>query len=202
MYHEIRETLRLGSIGTLGTITATMSGNKGLFRDGTHVIDAICFFAESDPVKISGILDAGFDSWDIYRGESNPNSDLEPGAVGIIEFANGIKALYCGTGGMFPGTWFQISGTAGQVNLDAWEQTAQITTGFIPHGDYQRRNLVARPFQLQRLTAAYQELIDLIEHDGEGVSSGREALKTLQIILGFLKSNQQGGRLIPIPEFD
>ena len=78
MYHEIRETLRLGSIGSLGTITATMSGNKGLFRDGTHVIDAICFFAESDPVKISGILDAGFDSWDIYRGEGNPNSDLKP----------------------------------------------------------------------------------------------------------------------------
>ncbi|MEE2884573.1 MAG: hypothetical protein VX701_02630 [Chloroflexota bacterium] len=45
-------------------------------------------------------------------------------------------------------------------------------------------------------------MIGLIENGGDGVSSGREALKTLQIIIGFLKSNQQEGRLIPIPEID
>ena len=47
--------------------------------------------------------------------------------------------------------------------------------------------------------AAYEELIGLIENGGEGVSTGRDARKTVQIMTGFLKSQQAGGALVDVP---
>ena len=40
--------------------------------------------------------------------------------------------------------------------------------------------------------AAYEELVGLIENGGDGTSSGREARKTVQIMVGFLESHQPG----------
>ena len=48
--------------------------------------------------------------------------------------------------------------------------------------------------------AAYEELIGLIENGGEGVSTGRDARKTVQILTGFLKSQQAGGALVDVSE--
>ena len=203
LYHEVRETVRSGAIGRIGTIVATLGGERSmLFRNGTHVIDAICFFAESDPARVSAVLEEGFESWDRYRGSGGQDPDTEPGASGFIQFANGVRALYCGTKGTFTGSWLQISGPRGQVHMDTWEGSAQVIGGNVLDGAVQRRNLIPRPFQVQGIVAAYQEMIGLIEGGGESVSSGREARKTLQIMVGFLKSQQEGGRLVPVPETD
>ena len=104
--------------------------------------------------------------------------------------------------GRSPETWLQVSGPQGQVYLDAWENSSYVMTGAVQGGGVERRNLIPRPFQVQRIVGAYQELIGLVERGGEGVSSGREARKTLQIILGFLKSHQEGGKVVPVPEMD
>ena len=48
--------------------------------------------------------------------------------------------------------------------------------------------------------AAYDELVGLMTNGGNGTSSGREARKTVQIMVGFLKSHQQGSRLIEAPD--
>ena len=44
------------------------------------------------------------------------------------------------------------------------------------------------------------EIIDMIERGGESVSPAREARKTIQIMMGFLKSHQEGSRLVNVPE--
>ena len=50
--------------------------------------------------------------------------------------------------------------------------------------------------------AAYEELVGLMENGGDGTSSGREARKTVQIMVGFLESHRQGSRLIEAPDQD
>ena len=68
-YHAAREAIREGAIGELATIVATLGGPRALlFRNGTHLIDAICFFAESDPVQVFARLEDGFDHWDEFTG--------------------------------------------------------------------------------------------------------------------------------------
>ena len=203
LYHEVREAIRSGAIGPVGTIFATLGGKRAmLFRNGTHLIEAMCFFAESDPMKVSAVLEEGFDSWDRYRGGGGRDASSEPGASGFVQFANGVRGLYCGTKGTFSGWWLQISGPKGQVHVDILENWAQLMTGDVLGEGGQRRNLIPRPFQVQGLVAAYQEISDLIENGGESVSSAREARKTLQVMVGFLKSNQEGGRLVTVPESD
>ena len=216
-YHDVREAVRSGAIGRVGTIVATRGDYWGLFRDGTHLIDAICFFAESDPVKVSAVLEEGFESWDRYRGGGsnfeNVDPDAEPGASGFIQFANGIRALYSATKGTFPGEWLRISGPQGEVHIEGAGRWSAYVMSVSDQADWaadrpadrwgvQRRDLISHPFQVQRILGAYHEMIGLIERGGEGVSSGREARKSLQIILGFLKSHQEGGKLVPVPEAD
>ena len=54
-------------------------------------------------------------------------------------------------------------------------------------------------YQVQGLAATYAEMIDIVENGGTGVSTAVEARKTLQIMLGFLESHQQGNRLVDVP---
>ena len=53
LYHTVRDAIRDDKIGDLGAMVATEGGySAALIRQGTHAIDAMCFFAESDPVKV------------------------------------------------------------------------------------------------------------------------------------------------------
>ena len=57
-------------------------------------------------------------------------------------------------------------------------------------------------YLVRNLMAAYEELVGLMENGGDGTSSGREARKTVQIMVGFLESHRQGSRLIEAPDQD
>ena len=77
-------------------------------------------------------------------------------------------------------------------------------TAVVAKYDEDTRTPVTRPlhpahYQVQGLPATYSELIDVIENGGAGVSTATEARKTLQIMLGFLKSQQEGNRLVDVP---
>ena len=200
LYQEVRDTIRSGAIGPLGTIVATLGGERALlFRNDTHLIDSVCFFAEAEPEVVFASLEDGFEDWDRYRGQGGRDPDTEPGASGFIQFNNGVRALYSGTKGTATGTHLQLSGPEAQINVDDWERTAQVVSRDADGVTVLRRNLVPRQFQVHGMVAAYREMIDLIQNGGNGVSSGREARKTVQIMEGFVQSNHQGGQLIPVP---
>ena len=64
LMHMVRDEIRSGLIGNLGSIVVSHGGPRAmLFRSGTHMIDAICFFAESEPAQVVGMLEDGFDDW-------------------------------------------------------------------------------------------------------------------------------------------
>ena len=199
LHHKVRDTVRSGAIGPLRTIVATLGGARAMiFRNGTHMIDSIVFYAESEPVKVFAQLEDGFDHWDRYRGDGGKLPENEPGASGYVLFKNGVRALYCGTKETFSEYSLQLSGADGQIHVD--EQGAEMRTRDTAAREKVSRKLVADHYQVHGLVAAYLELIDKIENGGDGVSSGREARKTVQIMVGFLKSHQEGSRLVDVPE--
>ena len=62
LHHKVRDTVRSGAIGPLSTIEATLGGARAmLFRNGTHIIDSVCFYAESEPVQVFAHLEKGYD---------------------------------------------------------------------------------------------------------------------------------------------
>ena len=200
LYHTVREAVRSGAIGPLGSMVATMGGNRGkLFFHGTHMIDALCFFAEFEPVQVFANLEEGFDDWDQYKGAGGRGSLKDPGASGFILFRNGARALYCGTKNSFENNALQLTGPDGQIYFNINDRAAKLLTRHAATGDLISRSLMPKESQGHGMAAGFEELIDLIENGGEGVSPGREGRKTVQIMQGFLDSQQAGCRLVDVP---
>ena len=202
LMHRIRDHVRAGLIGKLGSIVVSHGGPRAmLFRSGTHMIDAICFFAESEPAQVVGMLEDGFDHWNQYRGDGGKLPENDPSASGMILFQNGVRALYDGSKEtILASDFMRLRGSEGEIsfNLDArgpavvrkYDHTARVP---VTH------NLHPVQYQAQGLAATYTELVEVIENGGAGVSTAAEARKTLQIMLGFLKSHQEGNRLVNAP---
>src|SRR5581483_9383588 len=54
-FAEARRLLRAGAIGSLRRVVATLGGPRAmLFRNGTHLVDAICYFVDADPAWLMG----------------------------------------------------------------------------------------------------------------------------------------------------
>lgn len=200
LFHKVRGIVNDGIIGPLSLITGSLGGPRAmLFRNGTHLIDAMCFFAQSNPRRVSAFLEDGFDDWDRYRGDGGKLTDSEPGATGTIEFENGIRAVCRGTKQTLPLFGLELAGLKGQITFPLDDRTAELITQGATSLDPLRTTLRAEHYQVHGLVAAYQELIKLIEDGGESISSPRKARKALQIILGFLESHQEGSRLLKVP---
>ena len=202
LMHMVRDGIRSGTIGTLGSIVVSHGGPRAmLFRSGTHMIDAICFFAESEPARVVGMLEDGYDDWDRYRGDGGRLPENDPSASGMILFDNGVRVLYDGSKDtILSSDFMRLRGSEGEIsfNLDArgpavvrkYDSDARVPVTHTLH---------PIQYQVQGLAATYTELISVIENGGTGVSTAVEARKTLQIMLGFLKSHQEGNRLVDVP---
>ncbi len=201
LYHKVRETIRSGAIGPVNTIVAFHSGARAmLFRNGTHIIDGICFFAESPPKQVWSKLEDGFDDWDVYRGQGGKDPASEPAASGFVIHENGIRSFYVGTKeSIAPGTTLEITGPKGQITFSTDSGSATLLT----KGEVSKTSseeLVPDDYQALYYVAAYEELIDLIENGGESVSAGKYGRWVVQIMTGFLKSHTAGSSLVDVPE--
>ncbi len=206
LYHRVLEAIHAGDIGRLSTVVAVHTGPRAmLFRNGTHTIDGICFFAESAPKRVFAHLEDGFESWDRYRGDGGHLPANDPFASGYIQFANGVRAHYCADKRSFTDSSYILYGDKGRITLTPWgghqDRTAGLLTTDPVSGEAVRRTLVPGQYLVRNLMAAYEELIGLIESGGSSVSSGREARKTVQIMVGFLDSHRQGPCLIEVPGY-
>ena len=62
-YDVAREAIRSGSIGEVQRIVATLGGPRAMmFRNGTHLVDGVCFFADSEPKWVFAELEPGYES--------------------------------------------------------------------------------------------------------------------------------------------
>ncbi len=188
------EVVGTGEIGPVQYIIATLSGSRAmLFRNGTHLIDTICYFAESDPEWVSAELEDGYEDYSEYRGDGGHDPKTEPSAHGYIHFANGVRGYYAGGPKItFPrGMRLEIVGTTGYILIDG--QKANIY-----------RDDAVEPIQLPEwsvvgIPAGVQELVRLIDEGGEPVSPGKAAHKVVEIMIGFLESQRRGNAKVTIP---
>ena len=194
MYHKIRDMVRDRGIGQVKSITATMGGPRAMmFRNGTHRVHGMVFFADSEPTHVMGLLEEGFDHWDQYRGDGGKTPDGEPGVTGIIKFANGVRAYFDCTKNALDTSSISITGTTGKITFVLSSGMATLE-GVDEGGETISRTIkpmgIVSNYQTMGYVAAYEELIALAESGGgESVGSGRQARHVVQIMTGFLKSH-------------
>jgi predicted dehydrogenase len=198
LYHEARRLVREGAIGKLSRIVATLGGPRAMvFRNGTHLIDTICFFAESDPAWVFAELDDEFrDYGPAYAGDGGRDPATDPGVSGYIHFQNGIRAFYNGSKNTPPEFSLDLIGETGKVSVN--------DAGGTLWSAAQGRGLMGQPIRVPDyrsagILAGIEELIHLMEHGGMPSSSGRDGRRVVEIILAMLASQHRGNVRVDLP---
>jgi predicted dehydrogenase len=200
---EARRLVRSGAIGPLRRIVATIGGERAmLFRNGTHLIDTVCFFVESDPLWLVAELDDEHaDYGPCYAGDGGRDPARDPGASAYVHFQNGVRVFVNASKGKGAAKHFEIDliGVEGRIRIGddvaEWHQ-------HLPDGRSGVGRLAVPATTWSDTGAAIRELIGLIERGGTPSSSGEDGRRTLSILLGILQSSAGGGSRIDFPITD
>ena len=202
-YQTVRQEIRDGEIGGLTRIIAHMCGRRAmLFRNGTHTVDAVCYFAESDPIWVIASHERGFEDYGTeYKGEGGSDPMLDPGSTIIVEFENGVRGIINGAKNTPALYEFDLMGPSGRYILD--DKQCQKWKCDKPEG---APNPVDPPegggyhdYFGKDLIAPVQELAEMILNDVPSSSPPRRARNSLEIMLGALLSHSQDNAKIAIP---
>lgn len=197
IFQSAREFIRSGELGSLRGITANMySPRSMLFRNGTHLMDMICFFAESDPQWVFAELEEGFDHFTEYKSDGGHDPATDPAASAYIHFANGVRAFYNGLKIPMPGLQFTLTCDEGLIEVS--DRGAEVIRASSHYG-WARGNLPTGDYMMSYQLASVAELVHVLENGGSLVSPATEARKTLEIMLGILKSHEKGNVRVDLP---
>ena len=192
LWRKANEIVTGGAIGSVQYIIGTLGGPRSmLFRNGTHLIDTICYFAQSNPAWVFAELQKGYEDYWEYKGDGGHNPDTEPAASGYIHFENEVRGYYVGCKNSPGGLRLEIVGTDGYILIN--DQKGEI---------YKGDNIEAiQPdsWPVVGIPAGILELVELLDKGGEPISPGWEAMKTVEIMIGFLESQRQDNSRVNIP---
>ena len=188
-----------GRIGSLTRIVGHLGGGRAMmFRNGCHMIDAVCYFAESDPAWLIGEMEEGYESRTEYRGDGGHDPDTDPGASAYIHFANGIRGYLDMSKRTMVNLEVELFCEKGRIRISNGEAVVYIESENKP-GEVTSRQLGGRMVYTGAMLGAVEELVDLVENGGESISSGREAMRSLEIMIAIGRSQFQGVEKITWP---
>ena len=193
--HAKNEIVDKGIIGPVQYVIGTLSGERAmLFRNGTHTIDAMCWFAGAEPTLVVGDLETGYEDYSQYRGDGGHEPVTEPGAYGFLRFANGVRGFYVGGSKTtpLPKQRLEVVGTTGRLIAESSEHITlmradEVEVIEMPLGD---QTAIAR---------GVQELVGALAQNRPSVSPGRAGLTVVEVIIGILESQQRGHTPVSIP---
>lgn len=186
-YVEARAQVRAGAIGELSQVIAQIGGPRAmLFRNLTHPIDLMSYFAESDPSWVMADLEEGFDDYTNYRGDGHDPA-LEPGANAFIKFQNGVRGYLAAQKNMPVGEIYHLVGSGGRITIDSDGIRIHLPT---PEGTVSRR--LIPQFTVAGMAAAVHELVTVHETGGTTSSPPRDARRAVAIVRAILDSHATG----------
>ena len=203
-----RSAIRAEHFGRVTHIHAMTTGPRAmLFRNGTHLIDIATFFADGEPVWVSGFLDPGHEAYGpVYAGDGGRDPAFDPGGSGLVRFDNGVLMSFVVS------KQIEADGGGWELSIDCEHARLRITepgglevieAARRDIGGLSRRHIDVPCYKWTDGTAAIEELIGMIEgRANESQSSPREARKTLGIILALLQSQANGNQPVIAPFTD
>lgn len=202
-YQAARRLIREGELGGLTRIVAHHGGRRSmLFRNGTHVIDGICFFADAAPVWVIASHERGFEDYGtVYKGEGGKDPMLDPGSTVIIEFENGVRGILNSAKNTPAILEYDLQGPNGRFLVTDKESYAWKTDK--PEGTL---SPVPAPWSEgyrgnfgDTLIPAVQEIAQMIWHDAPSSSPPIRARYTLEIMLAALLSQSRDSAKVYLP---
>lgn len=194
-----------GPLGPVQRIVATFGAPRGmLFRNGTHLIDTICWFSGSDPQWVTGALDPEHPAYGPrYIGDGGRDPALDPGGSGLIHFANGVQAYVTCSKRISANFELDVFCEHGRLRID--DNAGQIYPGPAAKRAWPYHPLPVPHAQREMTVAALTEIVDLIERghaNTETTSPPRAARTSLAVILAIIQSHAAGNTPVHFPVKD
>ncbi len=213
MWHQVRDLVRSGAIGPLRRIVATLSGPRAMiFRNGTHLTDMICFFAESEPEWVIAELDDEHRDYPPrYAGDGGRDPATDPGGSAYVHFQNGVRAFVNASKDGFAGWEFVLYCDKGRVRVDDVSGAAEVWQPGVEgrgSGRPVRWLLPQAATSSGNLQAGIEEIVAHVEARERGeatpplTSPPEAARRVLAILLGILQSNAGGSAKVRFPIAD
>lgn len=194
-WYEARAAIRSGAIGPVRTVIGKLGGARAmLFRNGTHLTDAICFFADGEPAWLSARFDDNFaDYGPRYAGDGGHDPATDPGINTFILFANGVRGFYVGSQNAATGFEVEVLGETGRIRLG--NTAAEIET------DNGVQALAPATAAVSGSAAAIEELIALVEGRGTlpQISGPYDGRRVTAILVAAVQSAAQDGAPVTFP---
>jgi len=202
-FQAVKREIDAGKIGGLTRIIAHLGGHRAmLFRNGTHTVDAVCYFAGAPPVWVMAAHEPAMADYGTeYKGQGGKDPDLDPASTVIIEFANGVRGILNGAK-MVPALHeIDLQGPEGRYIIDddkfaAW-RTDSVEGKPIETTPPDARSYA--PFFGDNLIPAVQEMAQMVLNGAPSSSPVRRARDTLEILAGALVSQTRNGARVDIP---
>jgi len=202
-YQAVRQAIRDGEIGGLTRIVAHMGGHRAmLFRNGTHLVDAVCFFADAEPVWVIAAHERGFEDYGpVYDGKGGKDPQFDPGSTIIVEFANGVRSVINSAKNTPEIFEFDLQGPGGRYWLTDRQCMAWKTKQ--PEGRPEETvppqgRGYAEPFG-ENLIPAVREIAQMIDGAASSSSPAIRGRHALEIMLAALHSQVAGSAKIQLP---
>jgi predicted dehydrogenase len=202
-YQAVRQAIGNGEIGEFTRIIAHMGGRRSmLFRNGTHLIDAVCYFADAAPLWVIAAHERGFEEYGaVYQGQGGKDPQYDPASTIIVEFANGVRALI-NSAKLTPQIFeFDLQGSSGRYWLD--DQNCRAWKAEQPGGGMKEVSLPDARGYIdyfgENLIPAVQELAQMVWHDKPSSSPPHRARYTLEIMTAALISQTRDSTKVHLP---
>lgn len=214
LWHQARALIRSGELGPLRRIVATLSGPRAmLFRNGTHLLDMVCFFAESEPESVTAELDDEHRAYGPrYAGDGGRDPATDPGGSAYLRFKNGVRVFVNASKDGFSGWEFTLFCDRGRIRVDDVSGALAVQQPGVQglgSGKPVRWLLPEANTSAGSLHGGIQEIIAHLEAHQRGeqppaplVSPPQAGRQVLEILLGILQSNQAGGAKVAFPVSD
>ncbi|MEF8852432.1 MAG: Gfo/Idh/MocA family oxidoreductase [Haloarculaceae archaeon] len=189
----VRNHVRDGLIGDVRSITGLF--RRELLRNATHVLDTMVFVTDSRGEHVSGYLNDTNDAADAL-GATEPVDDS--GGGGHVVFADGTFATVDCTASREASTYaYHFVGTDGRIEINIVDGTWQYWD--LLDGHHVERDLPGVEPDPQEYARGFANAVDHIDAvvagDERNRSSGGDALRSLEIIVGLYVSDFTGGRV-------
>jgi predicted dehydrogenase len=193
---EARRRVRSGAIGRLSQIVLQFGGPRAmLFRNHTHMIDLLNYYAEADADWVVAELEPDLaDYGTTYRGDGGTDPSTDPGANYYVAFANGVRAYVTGMKDTVPDLRVDLIGARGRLSLDSegfrlmtFETDDVRTTPPVT-----RIERLSGNWTVSGIQAALLDLIAAMETGRETASTPASARRTVAITQAILESQARG----------
>lgn len=194
---EARAQVRAGAIGPLAHVLVQTGGPRAmLFRNLTHGLDLLSYFADAEPEWVIAELEPADYGTD-YRGDGGHDPATEPGANVYVAFRNGVRGYLAGMKSAPPGEATQLAGAGGRIVLDA--EGARLILA-APEAPLVRR-LTPRA-TVAGMAAAVADLVASHRAGRPTASPPEQARHAVALTAAILASQAQGNARVPVPPPD